>query len=377
MEGLGWSAVMLAGSVELNSNRRRVVGLRLNEQSTIGGVRFLWLRVPLLGARGPGVFRLLNMLVFAGHLLLSGAVRRLPEPNVIVGSTVHPFAAWAASRLARRYGVPFVFEIRDLWPETLIALGAVKRGSGFARLLFGLERRLATEAARIITTMPRAFEYLEQAHGVPPEKVAWVSNGITVEPDQGYEPPMPAPEFRLVYIGAHGTANSLETLVEAVALLGPDFPIECRLYGVGAEKPRLEAMCRSLGIERVTFEAPVPKHRLPEVALKADAFVLCSREVPELYKYGVSMNKIFDYMYLGRPVIAALDAADDPVSAARAGIVVPPESPERLATAIREMAEMPPATRAEIGLRARNYVIANFSYEHLGQKFAEVLESTL
>lgn len=268
-----------------------------------------------------------------------------------------------------------MLEIRDLWPETLIALGTLRRGHWFARLLLRLERRLVTAADRVVTTMPRAWEYLAREHGVLAEKVEWISNGIDVGTGAAVGAPTPSPVLRLSYLGAHGTANALDTLVDALTLLGPDFAIDVRLYGEGAEKARLEAVCADRGILQTSFEAPVAKDRLADVARVTDAFVMCSRNLPELYKYGVSMNKLFDYMYLGRPIVAALAAADDPVTAGDAGIVVPPESPKRLAEAIRQMAAMPVEARIEMGERARRYVIENFGYEHLGAKFASVLES--
>jgi len=371
----GWRAVLVGASVELNSGRRRLTGLELSRIEQLGDVDFLWLRVPVLGSSGGGPARLVNMGSFCAHLETTRAFGRLPRPDVVVGSSVHPFAAYSASRIARRLRVPFVFEIRDLWPETLVAMGMLARDGRTARMLYALERRLVRAAARIITTMPRADRYLCVRHGVPPGRVVWISNGAEAIADIPELAPAGNGRFRLAYFGAHGRANALETLIDAVALCRGDVPVTLRLYGAGAERARLIARCSRQGLDEITFHEPVPRGELASLAESTDAFVLCSRNLPQLYRFGVSMNKLFEYMALGRPIIAALEAAEDPVSRFGAGITVAPESPRALADGIRTMAAATASERQCMAQRGRDAARAEFSYGVLADRLAQVLDA--
>src|SRR5699024_6300574 len=162
----------LAASTEHPTGRQRAV--RESQTHHDGnGVRFQYLRAP--SYRG-GLGRLMNMAVFTVALLHPRGTRGLPRPETIIGSTVHPFAAWAASSLARRFKVPFVFEIRDLWPQTLIDMGKLRQDGFLARSMRKLESLLCARADAIVTLLPYAHEYLE-SRGVPRDKIKWISNG--------------------------------------------------------------------------------------------------------------------------------------------------------------------------------------------------------
>ena len=168
----GWDVYVIAASTGLGSGEQILGRWRRSASTVERGVHFTWLKAPSYS--GNGGKRYLNMAVFAANAWLPGASRGLPRPDVIIGSTVHPLTAVAAHRLARRYRVPFVFEVRDLCIS----------------------------------------EY-----GVAPEKVAWIPNGV----DLSCFPHTPAPsgheELRLLYSGAHGQANGLDMLVEGMAMV--------------------------------------------------------------------------------------------------------------------------------------------------------------
>ena len=139
------------------------------------GVRFVWVRTCSYARND--YRRLLNMASYTLGVLL--AQRRLPRPDVVVGSSVHLAAAAAAFHIGRVRRVPFVFEVRDLWPQTLIDMGALREHGVVARLLTVLERFLYRHAAVVISLLPRAMEYI-QGHGVSEEAIAYVPNGIIV-----------------------------------------------------------------------------------------------------------------------------------------------------------------------------------------------------
>lgn len=375
----GWQAIVVAASTELDKGRmqlRRERGFALEE---INGVPFVWLQVPAY--RGNGLGRLRNMVAFALRACSTCAFAELPAPDVVIGSSVHPFAGVAAERLARRHHVPFVFEVRDLWPETLIAFGRIKRNSLVAGAMRAIERYLCQRAASVITVLPNAWEYFCSSVGMVRDDVVWIPNGVELS---GREVVPLARErggkFCFMYLGAHGQANDLWTLLAAVAQLektvGPE-RFEVRLIGDGLQKESLVEYARQMGLSSVRFEAPIPSVDVHTVAEQADAFVLTALNRPELYRYGVSMNKIFDYMAAARPVVVAMSAGNNPVLEAQAGFVVEPEDPAALAECLYTAMNTPAAELREMGLRGRASVERHYDYAVLAGRLADVLSQAV
>lgn len=365
---------MLAASVELNTGRQRLANHENTRLDTFVGVSFLWIKTP--SYRGNGGGRMLNMLAYAFRVCLPSATSELARPDVVVGSSVHPFAAVSGAWLAKRHRVPFVFEVRDLWPQTLVDLGRLKDTGLMTCLLRGLELWLYRRADKIVVLLPKAVDYIAPL-GIAADKVVWIPNGVELH---GYDKPSPPAirnEFTLMYFGAHGQANGLECVLGAMAELSkrPNMQhVRLRLIGDGPLKSALMAQASKLNLSTVFFEDPVPKAKIPQLASEADAFVICVKDLPKLYKYGISMNKLFDYLAGSRPIIMASAAANDPVQDAGAGFTVKPESSFELADAIEKLVKLSPDQRAAMGEAGRAYVEKNHSFSALALKFARVFE---
>jgi glycosyltransferase involved in cell wall biosynthesis len=376
LANLGWEATVLAASVELNSGRQRLAPQEPFRHERFGSVPFLWVRTP--GYEGNGPRRMLNMLAYTWQVLRPRVTRQLPRPAVVIGSSVHPLAAVAGALLARRFKVPFVFEVRDLWPQTLIDMGRLPERSFVACALRKLEQWLYRRATRIIVLLPRAWEYIVPL-GVPKEQIVWIPNGV----DLSLFPPSPAPvqldsrAFTLMYFGAHGQANGLETLIDAMDIVRTrfaDVSVHLRLIGEGPLKPQLIAQAQRLGLTSVSFEPPVPKLEIPRLARDADAFVIVVRDLPNLYRFGISMNKLFDYLAAGRPIVSASSAANDPVAEAGAGLSVRSNNPAELARAIVRLINTSPLERSKMAAAGRHFVEAHHSYAALSARLAAVLD---
>ena len=318
------------------------------------------------------------MIMFTLALLRPATTRALPRPDVVIGSTVHPFAALAASLLARRLRVPFVFEVRDLWPSTLVAMGAIRPGGVLDSGLGRLERWLAHKAAHIIVLMPGGIAYF-QALGIPPERLLWLPNGAELP----VTPPTPLRlqprPFQLLYVGAHGPANALDTLLDAMRELqsrgvGPDQLI-LRLIGDGTSKSTLQQRAQTQGLKAVRFEPPVAKQALASLIAEADAFVVLMQPLPELYRYGISFNKLFDYFLAARPIVSASCAAHDPVQLADAGLVVPAGHHLAMADAIQQLMQLPFEERLRLGHNGRRYLEQHHTYSHLARELANQLNA--
>ena len=338
----------------------------------VDGVRFLWLRTPPYKKNSPK--RLWNMMVFA-HKVFGLRAGDLGEPpDVVLGSSPHLFAAWAAERLARRHRVPFVLEVRDLWPQSLVDLGSFSEGHPFIRWLEYIERDLYRRASRIVTLLPGASEHIVQKGGRS-DCITWIPNGIDADSLPPPKPPAPKDAFELMYAGAHGLANGLQVILEAAEKLR-DYRVRFRLVGDGPDKPRLMAIAKGKELTNVVFQSPVPKSRIPVLFQEADAFLMVLRPSP-VFRWGVSPNKLFDYMAAGRPIIFSVDTPLNPVAAAEAGITVPAGDADALAKAIIRLLSMSPEERWKMGLKARKYVEQNHNLSRLADKLESVLEDAL
>ncbi len=334
----------------------------------VDGVRFLWLRTPPY--EGNSAQRLWNTMVFARNVLGLRAEDLGGRPDVVLGSSPHLFAAWAAERLARRHRVPFVLEVRDLWPQSLVDLGSFSEGHPFIRWLEYIERGLYRRARHIITLLPGAKEHIVQKGGLP-DRITWIPNGADADSLPPPGPPTLKDSFELMYAGTHGLANGLQVVLDAADRLRTS-PLRFRLVGDGPDKPRLMAMAEKKGLANVVFEPPVSKNQIPGLLREADAFLMVLRDSP-VFRWGVSPNKLFDYMAAARPVIFSVNTPLNPVAAARAGITIPAEDADALAEAALELSTMSPEERWQMGLRGRKYVEENHNLNLLANKLELVL----
>ncbi|MFS0892907.1 glycosyltransferase family 4 protein [Microbacterium sp. 179-I 3D3 NHS] len=369
----GWTASLIAASTEHPSGRQRIPSSAKRADRTVGGVRFRFLRAS--DYSGNGISRILNLLTFTVRLLLPSGTRGLPAPDVIVGSTVHPLAAWAASVLARRRRVPFVFEIRDLWPQTLIDMGRMTPRSLPARILRAVEGELCRRASAIITLLPFAAEYLEQEQGVPADKIVWISNGCDAAAFSHLPAAEPDGPFTFMYFGSVGLANGVDEIVRAFAPVADGARLT--VYGGGRSLPQVQALAGELGIrDAVEFRGTIPKTAVPEAAALADALVINVLDLA-VYRHGISMNKLFDYLAAGRPVVIASSAPNNPVAESEAGLTVPAADTAAFTAALRRMRDSDLEERRRWGANGRALVEEQYDYGVLARRLASTLDAVL
>ena len=344
---------------------------------TIEGVRFLWLRTPPY--EGNTRRRVWNMLMFAWRVWRRHGAHELAPPDVVVGSSPHPFGALAAWRVARAFGVPFVLEVRDLWLEGLVQLGNMRADHPVLRVLARLERTLYRNAARIITLWPHSPPYIA-ARGGHADKIVWISNGVCLDTVVPQPPRAPSGPLTIMYLGSHSVTNPLHTVLDAAALLQAESyadKVRFRLVGDGPNKRDLVRQAERAGLDRmVRFEAPIPKQSINDVITEADIFILPLHR-GGLYRWGMSPNKLFDYMAAARPILIAVDVPSNPVAEAGAGLSVPAEDAAAMAHAIKTLLALSPQERWEMGLRGRRYVEEHHDMARLAERFEACLRSAV
>jgi glycosyltransferase involved in cell wall biosynthesis len=324
-----------------------------------------------------GVRRVASMVSFAARAFAAGV--RAPDqaqdrPDVVEGSSPHPFAALAAWGLAKRYRVPFVLEVRDLWPNSLIHLMGISPKHPLIVGLRVLERFLYRQADLVITLLPGSERHIERVAGRAIPSL-WIPNGMDLSRIGDFRPAEPSDNFTVMYAGAHGIPNALHTVLEAAEMLKDTDPdVRFVLIGDGKEKANLEAWAADHALTNVEFRAPISKHELLDTLPTADTLMITWLRSP-LYKDGISPNKVFDYFSAGRPIIIAVDTPINPVELAE--ITTPPEDAAAVAQAVRDLRDLTLAERNEMGERGRRYGEANHDLAKSAVRIAERLRALI
>lgn len=305
----------------------------------------------------------------------------LARPDVIIATSpplVAVVPAWMASR-ARWKRVPWVFEIRDLWPESAITTGILAPHSTMARLLYWMEKASA-RCADVINVLTPAFrEDLIRRRLAEPEKIVFVPNAADLDLFQ------PGPQDEdlcaemgwqgkkvFLYAGAHGRANALHQLIGAANLLRHRKDILIACVGDGPERSRLMASAKDSRLENIVFHGPQPKSRMPALIRASVAGLAVLQNNPTFRT--VYPNKVFDYMACAKPTILGIDgiARQLVCEQAEAGVFAVPEDPAAIAARIEELAERPDEC-ARLGENGVEWVRTNADREALASKYLDVL----
>lgn len=342
----------------------------------IDGIEYQWLRTPAYG--GNSAARAVNIFTFAGKLSAkSSRLARDFRPDIVIASSTHPFDIYGAERIARRAGARLIFEIHDLWPLSPIELGGMSPYHPFILAVGAAEKRALAVADTVVSILPATKSYLV-SRGMAPDKFVHVPNGIDVA-EWNESAPLPEAhakaleelraqgKFLVGYAGAHGIANGLGSLLETARLSRND-RIQFVLVGHGPEKSNLVTMKDRFGLKNVTFLDPVPKTSVPALLEKFDTLYFTLQRQP-LFRFGISPNKLMDYMMAAKPIIQAVSAGNDPVADAGCGISIAPEEPEILLGAIQQLMQLDRNTVTDMGERGRAYALAHHDYRVLAERF--------
>jgi glycosyltransferase involved in cell wall biosynthesis len=312
-----------------------------------------------------------NYLTFAFWSAL--AAMRGERPDVVVASSPSLPAAAAAAEVARLRRARFVLEVRDLWPESIVAMGLNAPGWAVAGAS-AMARRCYRAADRVVALTEGIRDGVVQA-GVPAGKVHLITNGVDFDMVAGAEPVAFAGEnFLAMYVGAHGTYSALHTVLGAADLLRESEGIWFALVGDGDRKDELVADAERRGLTNLTFVDAVPKREVPAWLARADVCLLPYQDV-ELFA-GALPNKAFDYLGAAKPIIAAAPEGEltGLVRRAECGIAIPPEDPDAMADAVRRLALDRDGAR-RMGAQGEAYAREHYDRTRLAQRFVEVVES--
>ena len=299
------------------------------------------------------------------------------DVDLVWGTSPNLFQGWTAWLAARCKRVPFLLEIRDLWPEFAVAMG-VLRNKTLIRMSQWLEKFLYNHADRIIVNSPGFIPYIRDICGKTPDLVP---NGADISMFAGADGSAFREKwglgdaFVVMYSGAHGPANDLETALNAAEILSGHEDIRFVFVGSGKDKERLEALKDEMGLKNVLFVPPVPKDEIAAVMAAEDAGLAILKRL-DMFRTTYP-NKVFDIMACGDPVICQIDGViREVVEENQAGIFAEPGDPQALADIVLKLAGDRELCR-KMGENGRNAIAEKFNRDIALNRLESIFHETI
>lgn len=340
------------------------------------GVNYISLKVfRYLGAHSK--LRAINWIVFSLWILLFPLIEK-KRPSVIIYSSPSIFGALSSYVIAKMLGAKFIFEVRDIWPFTLIKLGGYSPNSFVIRIMSKIETFAYKNADLVISNLPSSVDHMQEM-GMDPGKFVWIPNGVSLDEvsnpedlDDAIVALIPKNKFIVGYLGTIGKANALEYLIDAAKLLNENKLIHFVLVGNGLSLQHLKKMVNDNLLSNVTFIDPIPKRQVQSMLANFDlCYIGWLNE--DLYKFGISPNKLPEYMFSSRPVLHSFSGKGDLIQVADAGLTVAAENKEEIAEGILEILNMTTNQRDALGSNGHSFVIDNLTYDSISSKLLKVL----
>lgn len=341
----------------------------------IDDIKYCWVKVPKY-ASSISLGRFWNMFVFMLKLFFL-PLNKCQPPHSIIISSPSLFPIINAKWLARKYKSLLIFEVRDIWPMTIQALGKLSAYHPLVLLLSLFEKFGYRKSNYVCSVLPGAKQHMISL-GLRPSRFFYAPNGILLEEVENPQPlpedvkkRIPTDKFIIGYVGTMGISNALSYLMNAVERLEHETSIFFVLIGDGGEKASLKKMTE--GLHNILFIDSIPKQQVQSAIQLFDACYIGWNDEP-LYKYGISANKLYDYMYSGKPIIHSFSSENDPVAIAKCGISCNAESPEQINEAILQMASLSKSTRDEMGNNGKSYVLQYHTYDAIANQFIKIMQ---
>ena len=323
-----------------------------------------------IGRRNNVLFRMLNYYSFALSSSIYAAKQKKEYDAVLVNQLSPIMMACAGVKYKKKHGTRLVFYTLDLWPESLIA-GGIKRGSLIYRVFDRISRRLYRQADRILVTSRNFIPYLEKQHGIPKQRLAYLPQYA-----EDLFKPEDCPKkdtVDLTFAGNVGKMQSVNTIIEAAALLKDVECLRIHVVGDGSDLENCKAKAQALECTNVLFHGRKPKEEMPAFYKSSDAMLVTMKDDPLISL--TLPGKVQSYMAAGKPIIGAIGGeAAEVIRESGCGLACPPEDAEALAAGIRRFLEE--NTAAVYGANARKYYDANFTKAHFIENLENELRST-
>ncbi len=364
LQNYGIQVTVIAG------NRNYLSGKRVFEKDgchVIDGVNFCTIDI----AYRPGyIKRVYSWLEFAFKLKRFKDVFK--EADIIIGSTPTLFGAYSTMQIAHKLNKPFILEVRDLWPEILYYSGKISKHSPVYILLEKIAKKLYKDSNHIITLSEGQKTYIKTLTTVTPTVVY---NGVSDQIVKNIHVKEKFKGFNLVYAGALGYANDIDTIIESAKFLRDKNEIKFHILGDGVYRNKLLRDIERYNLN-ITYYGMLPKKQAFSIMAACQIGLLTLRDI-ELFKFGVSPNKLFDYLSLGLYVISTVQGEMGKIALdSECGITIPPSNPKKLSKTIYEnylkYLKNPDTLDCTKGTE---YIFQRFSRKVMAKRIVEVLKN--
>ena len=348
----------------------------------IDGVNYFWIKTNAY--HGNGIKRLWSMILFIFKLLFCHKKRiKAFNPNIVIASSTYTLDNFVCHKLSKICHAKYIYEIHDLWPLSPIELGGMSKYHPFIILMQWAENYAYKHCDAVVSMLPNAKIHCVE-HGLDENKFFYVPNGI-VEEDWFSSKALPEMHQNLIqklkseekflvgFAGAHGIANSLKDIIKAISELKNE-NIALILIGTGPEKENLMAYSKQLDCDNVFFLDPIDKLAIPNLLKEFDALYI-GLQRQSLFRFGISPNKIFDYMMASKPIIQAIDAGNNLVEEAQCGFYAEPENVEDIKNAILKLKNLSKEEREKLGNNGKLFVLKEHSYTVLSERFINIMQN--
>ncbi len=370
---LGYQTLVLASDANHLAQIPRFPGVYTRE--TVDGIDTCWIRTAKY-KRIESLRRILSWVDFEAKLLLMPK-GRLPKPDVVIASSLSLLSVLSGAWLKWRTGAKLLIEVRDIWPLTIVEEGGFSPRNPAVKVLGWLERFGYRRADIVVGTMPNLADHVDNVCG----------EGIDTRcVPFGYDPelfdnPQPLPDgyvealdipvgkFVVGYAGSIGTTNALETLIDCAFAMEDHPRVHFLLLGAGDKLEEYKQRTAELG--NVTFATRVAREQVHGVLALADMLYFSVKR-SKVWDYGMSLNKLIDYMMSAKPIVGSYSGFPSMINEADCGVFVPADDVPALVEAVEEYAALPAADLAAIGQRGKDWLIANRPYDRVAEQYTEL-----
>lgn len=366
--------VEIMGSGNFHKYKKSPLENKKYTTKTIEGIRYHWL--PTYDYKKRNYQQVLNQLSFVWELFKMKSYVMKYNPDIILMSSPPPFAIYFGSQIAKRCKAKLIFEIRDLWPEIIKELGGFKSFHPYIKLVEHTIKYAYKKADGIVSVKPGDLRYIEENYIIK-GKTKFIPNGFdhTLIYDEHFvHECFNNNKFKIIYTGALSNYYAIEYLLYAAEELKESYPkISFIIVGDGEDKSKYERIKKDRNLTNVTFLGFLPKKNMLSVIRQADVAYLGLRNT-KANEFGISTNKLYEYMYAKKPILASYNTKFDLVKEAGNGLSIEPENIDALVEAIKEVYLLSAEKRGEMGEKGFNYLLERHTFEKISEEYTKFFE---
>ncbi|MDO5014674.1 MAG: glycosyltransferase family 4 protein [Clostridia bacterium] len=370
---MGHNVRIIGGDFSHLRNKNPIVKNDYDEE-IVDGIHYTWIKTGQY--QGNGVDRAKTMFRFVFKLWKDAKkIANKWKPDVVIASSTYPLDTYAAQRIAKYSKAKYIHEVHDMWPATLYEIGGMSKKHPFVLLMQIAENSAYKNCDKLVALLPNSKQYMVN-HGLSPEKFINIQNGVVFEE---FESKFELPEehskifnqlkgkFIVGYFGGHAISNALDLILDTAKNI-KDEDTKFVLVGDGVEKKRLIKRAKKEKIDNIIFLPPVSKKQVPTLLDKFDC-VLITAEPSPLYRFGLCLNKMYDTMAAGKPVVCVINSPKTLIEEYECGYMANPTDIDDIIKKINAIKSMSTIERNRLGENGKNAIIKNFTYEKLAEKF--------